>query len=56
MILKNLDQIDKAYYQFVLDDVQNSQTIEKLAGDVDIIVNFAAETHVDRSISNPKQF
>ena len=53
---KNLEQIDKANYQFVQDDVQNSQTIEKLAGDVDIIVNFAAETHVDRSISNPKQF
>ena len=53
---KNLEQIDKANYQFVQDDIQNSQTIEKLAGDVDIIVNFAAETHVDRSISNPKQF
>ena len=53
---KNLEQIDKANYQFVQDDIQNSQTIEKLAGDVDIIVNFAAETHVDRSISNPKQY
>ena len=53
---KNLEQIDKANYQFIQDDIQNFQTIEKLAGDVDIIVNFAAETHVDRSISNPKQF
>jgi len=53
---KNLEQIDKANYQFVQNDIQNFQTIEKLAGDADIIVNFAAETHVDRSISNPKQF
>ena len=53
---KNLEQIDKANYQFIQDDIQNFQTIEKLAGDADIIVNFAAETHVDRSISNPKQF
>ena len=30
--------------------------MEKLSKDVDVIINFAAETHVDRSISNPKPF
>ncbi len=53
---KNLDALDKTNYQFVQDDIKNFQTIDKFASDVDIIVNFAAETHVDRSISNPKQF
>ena len=53
---KNLDVIDKTNYQFVQDDIKNFQTIDKFASDVDIILNFAAEIHVDRSISNPKQF
>ena len=53
---KNLEKLDKTNYQFVQDDIKNFQTIEKIASDVDIIVNFAAESHVDRSISNPKQF
>ena len=54
--IKNLEKLDKTNYQFVEDDIKNFQTIEKIASDVDIIVNFAAESHVDRSISNPKQF
>ena len=54
--IKNLEKIDETNYQFVQDDIKNSQTIDKLASDVDLIVNFAAETHVDRSISNSKQF
>ena len=43
-------------YFFVKDDIKNSDAINKLANDSDMIVNFAAETHVDRSISNPKPF
>jgi len=54
--IRNLDELDKTNYQFVQADIKNFETIEKFASDVDIIVNFAAETHVDRSISNPKQF
>ena len=54
--ITNLEELDKTHYQFIQDDIKNLETIEKFASDVDIIVNFAAETHVDRSISNPKQF
>ena len=54
--IKNLEKIDKTNYQFVQDDIKNSEVIDKLTSDVDLIVNFAAETHVDRSISNSKQF
>ena len=37
-------------------DITNLKLVEKLSKDVDVIINFAAETHVDRSISNPKPF
>lgn len=55
--IKNLDEIkNNPNYTFVKDDITNQSTIDKLTKDSDIIVNFAAETHVDRSISNPKPF
>ena len=54
--VKNLEKIDETNYQFINDDIKNHETVNKITNDVDVIVNFAAETHVDRSISNPKQF
>ena len=53
----NLKQIEQnKNYSFIHDDIRNSEAINKISKDVDVIVNFAAETHVDRSISNPKPF
>jgi len=53
----NLKQVEKnENYSFVQDDIKNSETINKITKEVDVIVNFAAESHVDRSISNPKPF
>lgn len=43
-------------YHFTKDDIRNQETISNLAKESDVLVNFAAETHVDRSISNPKPF
>ena len=54
--IKNLEKIEKTNYQFIQDDIQNYEVIDKIVTDIDVLVNFAAETHVDRSISNPKQF
>jgi len=55
--LNNLDEIkNNENYQFVKGDIRNFDTVDKLTNDVDIIVNFAAESHVDRSIVNPKPF
>ena len=54
--VKNLEKIDETNYQFINDDIKNHETVNKITNDTDVIVNFAAETHVDRSISNPKQF
>ncbi len=52
----NLSEIHNENYSFIEKDIQNFNEIEKISSDVDVLVNFAAETHVDRSISNPKPF
>ena len=55
--LENLKQIDKnKKYSFFKEDIKNEKVIDKLTSSVDTIVNFAAESHVDRSISNPEPF
>jgi dTDP-glucose 4,6-dehydratase len=36
--------------------IEDPVAVEKAIGDADAIVNFAAETHVDRSISGPQTF
>lgn len=55
--MENLREIEiNPNYTFVKDDIKNSEIVLKLAKECDVIVNFAAETHVDRSISNPKPF
>lgn len=42
-------------YRFVQGDICNRTLVESLQP-VDVIVNFAAESHVDRSIANPESF
>jgi len=55
--LANLDKIkNNPNYIFIKDDIKNQSTIDKLVKDSDVIINFAAETHVDRSIANPRPF
>jgi dTDP-glucose 4,6-dehydratase len=43
-------------YRFVQGDICDRELVDELAGDVDAIVNFAAETHVDRSLMDPFAF
>ncbi len=52
--LKDLEGDER--YTFVKGDITDYEIVSKLIKDVDIVVNFAAETHVDRSISNPESF
>ncbi len=55
--LQNLKTIEnQTNYSFVKNDIRNEQNIQEIAKDKDIIINFAAESHVDRSIANPKPF
>lgn len=43
-------------YRFVRGDIADPEVVDELAGTVDAIVNFAAESHVDRSIELPDAF
>jgi len=43
-------------YKFVKEDIRNEFEINNIIKDVDVVINFAAESHVDRSIANPKPF
>jgi len=53
----NLSEIQKAKkYQFVKGNITNYNLMNELVTNCDAIVNFAAESHVDRSIANPKPF
>ncbi len=57
--LQNLRTIENnSNYHFVLGDIRNDPILINTVCDygVDTIVNFAAETHVDRSIDDPEVF
>ena len=43
-------------YRFVHGDICDADLVNTLAGESDAIVNFAAETHVDRSLMDPFAF
>jgi len=43
-------------FTFVQGDIADAELVARLAPDVDAIVNFAAESHVDRSIEEPDAF
>jgi dTDP-glucose 4,6-dehydratase len=59
--LSNLKDVDERFagrYSFVRGDICDAAAVREAvrAHDVDTIVNFAAETHVDRSIMDPDAF
>ena len=43
-------------YKFIKGDICNSNTVQKAMKGVDVIIHFAAESHVDRSIQDPNVF
>jgi dTDP-glucose 4,6-dehydratase len=43
-------------YTFIEGDICNPQLLDKIIRDMDVVVNIAAETHVDRSIADPNLF
>jgi dTDP-glucose 4,6-dehydratase len=52
--LKDLE--DNERHIFIKGDICNYQEVEKAMTGCDVVVHFAAETHVDRSVSNPMDF
>ena len=52
-----VDELDAyAGHRFVLGDIRDADLVESLMEGVDVVVHFAAESHVDRSITGPSVF
>jgi len=54
--LENLKGVDESRYVFVEGDICDESVVDKATEGCDVVVNFAAETHVDRSIGEPDAF
>jgi len=54
--LDNLREIKTPRYKFVKGDIADWKTVKRAVRNVDMVVNFAAETHVDRSIMGADDF
>ena len=53
----NLNDLENdTRYGFIKGDISNYKFVEKIIPSVDAVINVAAETHVDRSISDPETF
>ena len=54
---ENLEELkDNLKFQFIHGDINNETLVENLISKVDVVVHFAAESHVDRSISEAAPF
>lgn len=55
--LDNLKAVEShPNYVFIEGDIRDKKLVNKIMDDVDWVVHFAAETHVDRSIKQPQLF
>lgn len=56
-VLENLNSVKgQPHYRFIQGDICDEKLVASLLGEVDAVVNFAAESHVDRSIGNAAEF
>lgn len=54
--LTSLKDIKNKNYKFIKGDICNVKIVDRAMKDVDTVVHFAAESHVDRSIRDPNIF
>ena len=55
--LENLKDVENnPRYKFIKGDIADEKLVDETVKDIDVIINYAAETHVDRSILDPKAF
>ena len=55
--LENLREVDgNPRYTFVQGRIEDGHLVDQLVESIDLVVNFAAESHVDRSIVEPQVF
>lgn len=53
----NLDGVfDSPRYEFVEGDIRDRELVDELLTETDVVLNFAAESHVDRSIDSAEPF
>ncbi len=55
----NLDSFSKEeldQFEFIKGDISDPQVVDRAMSNIEVIVNFAAETHVDRSINSASPF
>jgi dTDP-glucose 4,6-dehydratase len=50
------DYEENSNYRFVQGDIADKKLVDELSSEVDVIINIAAETHVDNSIEGPTIF
>ncbi len=55
--IENLDDVkNNSNYKFVHGNICDKKLVRELVNEVDAVINFAAESHVDRSITGPEIF
>ena len=54
--LENLSDIKTPNYSFIKGSICDKKLVSEIVKEVDCVINFAAETHVDNSINNPEIF
>ena len=55
--LENLRDVEQdPRYTFIKGDIAQAHEVEQAMQGVDLVINYAAETHVDRSIMDPRSF
>lgn len=54
--IDNFTNKEKSKFEFIQGDICDSTIVDQLIKRVDLVVNFAAESHVDRSISSGTNF
>jgi dTDP-glucose 4,6-dehydratase len=54
--LSNLEMLPKGSFEFIKGDIADPVLVDRLTKQNDAVVNFAAESHVDRSITGARDF
>jgi dTDP-glucose 4,6-dehydratase len=54
--LNNFTPVERNEFEFIQGDICDSSLVEKLIAGIDVVLNFAAESHVDRSILSASDF
>ena len=54
--LRNLDGLEENSYELVVGDICDRELVSRIFPGTDYVIHFAAESHVDNSITSPDEF